>query len=459
MKTILQYSVITMSIAISVFNNASKAQTLSARSNNSIYICDDGLPNVWGYNGSGQFGNGTTGTVTYSPIVTTGFTTGDIITDVSAGSEFSLFLKSDNTLWTCGKNDFGQTGHASQTSLPLQIAGHTGITKIGTGFYHAFFIKNDNTVWAFGRNDKGQLGDGNITGTGANPTPVQVNITDVLQVTGGFYHSIFLKSDGTVWRSGYTTSNPGASTPVQFVGLSDVVSIAAGQYFSMFLKNDGTVWVAGNNQYGQFGNGSTNTNETDIPAQVPGLSGIVSIAAGDAFALFVKNDGTVWACGRNDKGQLGDGTLVERHSPVQVLNVTGAETVEAGYSHSLITKNDGTVWACGYNLLGQLGDGTNIDRLTPVQVTNLCQTATTINEMQHNSFIIYPNPSSGIFYVSGENIQSYKVFIYNVLGEKIFEINCKDNNTLINLTRQPKGIYFVNIDNGKEVISKKMVIQ
>ena len=377
MKKSLHYSFIALSFAWFACDNNLKAQTLSARSNNSIYICPDGIPRVWGYNGAGQFGNGTTGTVEYSPVVASGFTSSDAITDVSTGSGFSMFLKDDNSLWTCGTNQFGQTSHLNQTSLPTQVAGHKGITKIGTGFYHSFFIKNDNTVWAMGRNDKGQLGDGNITGIEPNPTPVQVLITDVIQVTGGFYHSIFLKSDGTVWRAGYTTGNPGASTPVQFVGLSDVVSIAAGQYFSLFLKNDGTVWVAGNNQYGQFGNGSANSSETDTPAQVPGLSGIVSIAAGDAFSLFVKNDGTVWACGSNDYGQLGDGTLIDRTSPVQVLGITNVASVAAGYKHSLFLKNDNTIWGCGYNLLGQLGDGTNVDALTPVQIIDLCQPIST----------------------------------------------------------------------------------
>lgn len=457
MKTILQSSVYAVSFVLLTFSNNSTAQTLTARSNNSIYICDNGLPMVWGYNGSGQFGNGTTGTVSYAPIFTTGFAAGDIITDVSAGLGFSMFLKADNSLWTCGANDFGQTSHASQTSLPLQVAGHTGITKIGTGFYHAFFIKNDNTIWAFGRNDKGQLGDGNITGTGANPTPVQVNITDVIQVTGGFFHSIFLKSDGTVWHCGRTVSN--VANPTQFAGLSNVVAISAGQYFSMFLKSDGTVWVSGNNQYGQFGNGNTSTNDTDVPVQVPGLSGIVSIAAGDAFALFVKNDGTAWACGRNDKGQLGDGTLVDKHSPVQVLNITGAETVGAGYTHSLFTKSDDTVWGSGYNLLGQLGDGTNIDRTTPVQITTLCQIATGINELQQNVVSIYPNPSNGVFHISNQNNQAITVSIYSITGEKIYENKFTDNNADIDLSSHSKGLYFINIDNGNGVITKKLMIQ
>ena len=70
-------------------------------------------------------------------------------------------------------------------------------------------------------------------------------------------------------------------------------------------------------------------------------------------------------------------TLIDRTSPVQVLGITNVASVAAGYKHSLFLKNDNTIWGCGYNLLGQLGDGTNVDALTPVQIIDLCQPIST----------------------------------------------------------------------------------
>ncbi len=135
------------------------------------------------------------------------------------------------------------------------------------------------------------------------------------------------------------------------------------------LKNDGTVWAWGDNNLGQLGDGTTTNRYT--PVQVLGLSGVTAIAAGYGHSLALKNDGTVWAWGYNSNGQLGDGTTTNRYTPVQVTGLSGVTAIAVGRSHSLALKNDGTVWAWGYNYRGQLGDGTTTNRYTPVQVLGL----------------------------------------------------------------------------------------
>jgi RHS repeat-associated protein len=108
---------------------------------------------------------------------------------------------------------------------------------------------------------------------------------------------------------------------------------------------------------------------------VAGLSGITAIAAGGYHALALKNDGTVWAWGHNDLGELGDGTTLDRSTPVQVSGLTGARSISAGMSHSVASTSDGTVWSWGDNFRGQLGDGANPTTFTPhsapVQATNV----------------------------------------------------------------------------------------
>ena len=89
--------------------------------------------------------------------------------------------------------------------------------------------------------------------------------------------------------------------------------------------------------------------------QVQNLSGVIAIAGGGWYSLALKNDGTVWAWGRNQFGQLGDGTNINRNTPVQVQNLSGVIAIAASSAageHSLALKSDGTLWAWGNNFRG-----------------------------------------------------------------------------------------------------------
>ena len=211
---------------------------------------------------------------------------------------------------------------------------------IAAGGYHTVALRADVTVWAWGWNDYGALGDG--TWTDSN-TPVQVvgpggagNLEDIIAIAGGYHHTIALKSDGTVWTFGANDAgqlgdgtNTHRITPVQVFGeggsgfLTDVSAIAGGHYHTIALKSDGTVWAWGNNFHGQLGDNTTTSRHT--PVQVHGegdignIEDMSAIAAGYRHTIALKADGTVWAWGHNGYGQLGDGTTTESWTPVQSL--------------------------------------------------------------------------------------------------------------------------------------------
>ena len=103
------------------------------------------------------------------------------------------------------------------------------------------------------------------------------------------------------------------------------------------------------------------------PVQVGTDTHWASIAAGYYHSLGLKSDGTLWAWGGNNSGQLGDGTSYDRHSPVQIGTDLWA-SIAAGSYHSLGLKSDGTLWGWGWNYYGQLGDGTTVNKSSPVQI-------------------------------------------------------------------------------------------
>ena len=377
----------------------------------SAALKNDGTVWTWGFNASGQLGNGETGTDTNKSVPVRvkgpeGIGYLDGVIAIAAGGYHSVALKNDGTVWTWGSNAYGQLGDGSSgitnnRSTPVQVKGPEGIgyldgvIAIAAGDGHTVAVKNDGTVWTWGLNVYGQLGDG--TAADKN-TPVQVKgpegigyLDGVIAIAAGDGHTVALKNDGTVWTWGANTRGQlGDGTfsprdrPVQVriddtAFLTDVTAIASGDLHSAALKNDGTVWAWGYNGRYQLGNGTT--GEENRPVQVKGAGGsgnltdITAIAAGRNHSAALKSDGTVWTWGCNDNGQLGDGTTTSRSTPVQVKgpdgteHLTGVTAIAAGGDDSAAMKSDGTILTFGSNQYGQLGDGTGTDRNSPVSVT------------------------------------------------------------------------------------------
>lgn len=106
----------------------------------------------------------------------------------------------------------------------------------------------------------------------------------------------------------------------------DVVSVSAGGSHTLFIKADGTLWAVGDNTYGQLGIGVADSTARSTPMQV--ASGVAKIAAGIGHSMFIRTDGTLWAMGRNVEGQVGDGSTTKRTVPAQIAINTVVLTAE-----------------------------------------------------------------------------------------------------------------------------------
>jgi hypothetical protein len=153
-------------------------------------------------------------------------------------------------------------------------------------------------------------------------------------------------------------------------GGQKVTAVAASFQQSLFVTADGSVWALGGNYFGQLGLGDITDRFTPEPVTVPGGKKVTAVAAGYSHSLFLTEDGELWAMGRNNLGQLGDGTNTDSATPVKVIGFGGKKVaaVAAGYGHCLFLTEDGELWAMGYNSNGQLGVGDTTDRSTPVKV-------------------------------------------------------------------------------------------
>lgn len=297
-----------------------------------------------------------------------GFTIGaQPVTQIAAGSWHSLFLKSDGSLWAMGNNSFCQLGDGASNfsvNLPEQIIS-SNVMVIAAGSHHSLILKRDGSLWAMGGNWYGELGDGTYNSASL---PEQIVASNVTAIAAGGYHSLFLKSDGSLWAMGYDeygvlgdgATNGGnyyINLPEQIVA-SNVTAIAAGDGHSLFLENDGSLWAIGTDFAGQLGDGGEGFNIQNTPVQVV-ASNVTAIAGGGSHSLFLKSDGSLWAMGENNDGQLGDGTsgLSNRTNRPEEIVTNGVMAIAAGVAHSLFIKIDGSLWGMGANFYGQLGDG------------------------------------------------------------------------------------------------------
>jgi len=291
--------------------------------------------------------------------------------------------------------------------LKVAVAVTVGALAGGLAVPSAASADTAQVVYAWGYNNWGQAGaDPNVAGTDLlSPVPVHGAAANVTQLSGpnGPYkgrYVLSLRSDGTVWGWGRNyigvlgDISGSTFTPVQIQGLPpNIVQISAGGIHAAALAADGSVWTWGANNAGQLGYPTPGAQYSTVPHQVPGVSGVKQVAAGGEFTVALRSNGEVWTWGRNDHGQLGDGTHTDRTTPARNLAGYGMTQVSAGGYYAL-ARRAGSVWAWGANDSGQLGNGSTVaDSATPVIVDRRTQNATQLVAGYTHAFAVDPDGS------------------------------------------------------------------
>jgi alpha-tubulin suppressor-like RCC1 family protein len=308
-----------------------------------VALKSDGTLWCWGNNAFGQLGNGSTND-SWLPVQCGLGSTPPLTNVVKLGGRpyFTLAVKADGTIWAWGMNQYGQMGNGTvnaltgpQVTSPVMVSNSqaggpiNGPLQVSCGYRVGAALAADGTVWTWGSGSHGELGNGTF---GASPVPAQIpGLTGVKSISCGWFHVMALKSDGTVWTWGNNASGElgdGTTTnrasPVQVLNVSNIVAVSGGDDHSSALAADGTVWKWGLNDTGELGNGTTNILINPVPAKIRtdifgnGFSNVVMVAARDYHNIAVKQDGSVWMWGANDRGQCGNGSTNATWSPTPV---------------------------------------------------------------------------------------------------------------------------------------------
>ena len=417
-------------------------------------IKTDGTLWGWGYGAGGQLGNSTWNNP--SPIQISSATHWQ---KVFTGYHTTFVIKNDGTLWGIGASNHGLLGNGSTSgfnSTLQQIGTANNWLKISVSQDMVIGLKTDGTLWGWGMNDTYQMGNG--TCCADQLTPIQIGMdTNWIDIETSHLGSAFAqKSDGTIWRWGSNVCYMLAGSGVQSLPVptlmnadTDWASYSVGDGHGLAIKTNGTLWTWGCNGVGQGGNSSPGAALRYNPSQI-GTATWSSACAGSGISFGIQTDGSLWAWGKNDEGQLGLGAVTANQLvPIQVGTDTNwAKLYSDGNATTFGIKTDGTIWVWGDNQAGQYGNGTiDNDFLVPTQLTGMCTTLSAPSFSENSSISLYPNPSKGMVTLDYELETAAQLQVIDVSGRVVLERELVATETSVQFTTtaMASGVYAVQV--------------
>jgi alpha-tubulin suppressor-like RCC1 family protein len=351
--------------------------TVTAGDAHTCGVAAGGAAYCWGYNSSGQLGDGTT-TDRLTPVLVQP-PTGVSFAAVTAGRLHTCGVTAAGPAYCWGGNSFGQLGDGTPTTrlTPVPVAPGVSFAAVDAGDFHTCGVTAAGTAYCWGSNSVGQLGDGTTT---PQSSPVLVKApagVSFAAVTAGAAHTCGVTAAGVVYCWGANGSGQlgdGTTTdrltPVLVAPGVSFAAVTAGRLHTCGVTPTAYCW--GSNSVGQLGDGTTIDRSSPVLVQPPTGVSFAAVTAGYSYTCGLATlAGTAPSCwGGNGFGQLGDGTATDRLTPVPVASPAGVSfvAVTAGTAHTCGVTAAGVAYCWGANGSGQLGDGTTTGRLTPARV-------------------------------------------------------------------------------------------
>lgn len=343
---------------------------VSAGDRHSCALSATGKVQCWGSNTSGQLGDGSVDVqVTPVPVA------GDFaFAHVAAGESYTCGVTNSGEALCWGDNDAGQLGDGtmSMRTAPVHVSGGHSFRFVRTGRSHACGLTTRGAVVCWGSNRDGQLGDGSRT---SRTTPIRVALPgSAAQLAAGGSHTCALLNDGSAYCWGSNTFGQiGDSTkaarlePARVATSQRFVSIGSGRDHTCAVTPDYHAFCWGRNSAGQAGIGSP-SESVITPQQVETNARLATIAAGLSHTCARTEAGTAYCWGRNNYGQLGDGTTSQHSRPVAVQGAGALAAIFAGASHTCGVNSARETYCWGYNSDGQLGSGGRENSAVPTKI-------------------------------------------------------------------------------------------
>ena len=385
-------------------------------------------------------------------------------------------LKNDRTLWSCGGNEDGElgngtSGYINRVNVLTQVGTATW-TMMAPNFTFTLGLRTDGSIWATGQNQSGKLGDGtNINRSSFVRVGTDNDWREIATIGTTSYG---IKQNGTLWSWGYNgTGQLGIDdlgiaesfNPIQVGSDTDWNHIYGGAASNSVLvtKNNGSLY-----SFGAFVGGGSIGFGINVFKVAPTRLGNDTDWASASTSIFcsfaIKNNGTLWAWGKNTYGQIGDGTTIDRGFPVQVGSDSNWLKVVGSNQHVVAMKTNGSLWAWGEGGLGALGNGGYTSSLVPIPIAVPgCVLANAAFNSEQNVFNITPNPAKNSTTITFSNaITAPMLEVYDVLGKVISSHQASNTNDswVLDTSKMVAGVYIVALKlEDNVVMQKKLVIE
>lgn len=329
----------------------------------SLWMCGD---NIVGQLGNGGLGNFESHGNYFGKCQTFPVKVMDNVASVSCGNQYTAVVKTDGTLWMWGYFQWiGNHGpNKDQFFTPVKVMDN--VKTVSCGSTHTAAIKTDGSLWVWGSNDDGEVGNGTVSRRIETPVKIMDN---VISVSCGRAYTAAVTADGSLWAWGdydeYGSGENnymgrGNTVPVKV--MDNVVSVSCDKYAdtAVAVKADGTLWVWG---YDYKSTSSDDPMVCKAPKKI--LDKVSTVSMGNGFIAAIKTDGSLWTRGYNTYGQLGTNGAYDHYwsdgwgAGNQIVFkkiMDGVSGVSCGEHHMVIVKSDGSIWTCGGNGCGELGN-------------------------------------------------------------------------------------------------------
>ena len=348
----------------------------------SLAIDKNGRAWAWGNGGDGRLGiNSTVSALT--PVSVLGAV--KTFCHIGAGNATSAAIDKNGRIWSWGFNNSGQLGNGANTQqlTPVSLAGAVKtFCKISLSNGQTLALDKNGRAWGWGFNANGLLGDNSVT---ARNTPVSVAgaVKTFCEIAAGNQHALAIDKSGNTWAWGPNGQGQLGANIATFVRTPKSIVLGAtktfcqvniGGGFSAMIDRVGKMWTWGSNTTGQIGDNTTTARYT--PVNLAGVNKtFCKVVSGGGWTLAIAHTGRLWGWGANTNGRIGDNSTTQRNTPVSILGA--AKTfceIACGNVHSLAISRTGRVWAWGNNTFGALGNNSTISQNTPVSVLGAIKT-------------------------------------------------------------------------------------